>query len=149
MRKSSILLPIFGLLLLISEVGYSAHCDFAANVRSASHDLDTRAQHFHHLIHAISGYSHLASDAHRLAAASRHLHDVAHSSASCSHIRADFYNVERAFYHLQYEYEHAHSTHHNYHVARDWSRVDYAFSRVRRAIYGWDDHHLSVFDTQN
>lgn len=96
--KSTVVIFAAFLSLNVMANDWNLGCRNSHDISWAAHDLDRAAQHFHRVVHRMSGYSHLSSDIHRLANEARHLHRLAdRGTRSCGHLRADFASVANAF----------------------------------------------------
>lgn len=134
-----------GLMLLsvffVSNTAVAGHWTSASDVIRASHQLDRAASHFHHLLHDITGVSHIANDAHRLASSARHLHDTVEEGAVYEHVVDDYFRMKDDFLHLRRQVRTDHTIHHTPHIRRDWFRVEMAMHNLEYTMERGDDDH--------
>ena len=102
----------------------------------AAHQFATAVEHFHHVIEHVTGFSHLAADVHKLADSARHFQRAVQGGASYEHARRDFAKIHQAYHHALEAVKHAHGAHHNPHVMRDWTEVEYAFEDLDWSLGG-------------
>ena len=110
-----------------------AHCWNYSEVASAAHEFSVETEHFHELIHDLTGFSHLAADAHRLAADADYFHQD-EVGVDCSYIRSEFQHIASDYRHLERALQLADHARHNDHVMRDWEDVHFAFHNVEDAV---------------
>ncbi len=114
-------------------------------ISRAAHEVSESAEHFHRVIHNLTGYSHFATDAHRLSEAAEHFHQAAEQGSSLAHLVRDYFRLQSQYRHLASAYYRAHRIHHSRHVERDWQRLEHAAEELNYAVYGSshgdDDDH--------
>lgn len=130
-------------LLFTGTVAFADHWTSPQDVSRAAHELAEQTEHFHRVIHQLTGYSHLANDSHRLSENAEHFHIVVEEGASYDHVLNDYHELKSSFRHLKRQFEHAHSIHHNPHVQMDFDHVRFAFRALKRAMgdSSYDDEH--------
>ena len=133
--------PVFlGLaaLLLLASNAFAYH---PSEVSWAAEEFARAAEHFHQVIHNATGYSHLAQDVHRVSQDARHFKHVVDGGASYGHALRDFQRIRMSYSHLRRAFSQAHGAHHNWHIRRDFYRVQYAFEDVEYTMYDGDTDH--------
>ena len=113
-----------------------AHDDWGhrSEVSYAAHNLASESEHFHEIIHWLTGYSHLAADAHSLANDAEHFHQVVEGGAPFFHVINDYYRLSSSFQHLRSAFYYAHQIQRDPHVEYDWRDVEGAFNQLSQAI---------------
>ena len=132
--------PILMGLAALFFITNSAFAYHPTEVSRAAEEFARATEHFHHVVHDVTGYSHLAQDVHRLSQDARHFKGVVDGGASYEHANRDFQRVRTSFSHVRRAFNQAHGAHHNWHIRRDFNRVQYAFEHVQYAMYEGDDH---------
>ena len=130
-------LALFSILWLGTMVAGSrpvqAH-GYPGDTIPAAHAFAQAADHFHHVIENVAGYSHLAQDIHALAQAATHFHHAVEGGAEYDHAVQDFQRLSQAYQHVRTALYHAHNAHHNQHVMHDWYEVEYTFEDLEWSL---------------
>ncbi len=117
----------FFLLALVTAYSNVALAHDPAAVAQAADDFSHACEHFHSVIHAVTGFSHIAQDVHRLAEAAHHFQIAAAGGAPTEHLVRDFDKIHHDYDHVKRAVYQAHQLHHNPHVMQDFYRVEYTF----------------------
>jgi hypothetical protein len=121
-------------------------CGDVEDIMYAAHTLDEEAHHFADAVRDVDGYSHLAADAEELSEEAEHFHESVEAGANCDHIRSDFHQLSSAERHLSRAWRHAHDTHHDRHLERDFDIMEDAYYDLQQAVGRGrhDDHRRPV-----
>ena len=124
-------------LALVPRVGF-AHCSNTFEVASAAHEFSDAAEHFHELMHDLTGYSHLAGDAHHLSDEAEYFHQEVEAGAECDFIQQEFEHVADDYRHLQRAFFQADNVHHDPHARNDFEDLHQSYHLLEEAVFHHD-----------